>query len=327
MTGDETARGESTPLVVRHASSEEDLLWHSLHPALTTQPSGVRGSVYETNPDAIKLIADRMGKNRGGGIVILPSNAYYQIWWHATVAGAILTMFTTPYQVAFEESRGFLKHLADFLEKVLTVLFAADIFVNFNLASYKDETILLDRGRIAVEYYRGPFWIDFAGVFPFAWVASYCAGILGASYESTLLLSLLRLLQIVRTRRLAKFADDLRYDARVGLLMYTLIRDFMVVVISCHFQACVMYFLARYNHFDDGTWLGPRVHHNESSLEAYVTSFYMCVTTFCTVGYGDVSRSLFNHSSTFSSNYTDIVFSSFHLRTFWKKVLGAFSCS
>ncbi|KAL3810588.1 hypothetical protein ACHAXA_002452 [Cyclostephanos tholiformis] len=191
--------------------------------------------------------------------------------------------------VAFEESRGFFKQLADFLDKVLTLLFTADIFINFNLALYKDETILIDRGQIATEYFRRLFWIDLVGVFPFAWVASLCAGFLEASYKSTLMLSLFRLLQIVRTRRLAKFADDLRYDARVGLLMYTLIRDFMVVVISCHFQACVMYFLARYNHFDDSTWLGPKVHHNESSLEAYVTSFYMCVTTFCTVGYGDFS--------------------------------------
>jgi hypothetical protein len=310
---------ESTPLV-QHASFE-DLAWDSFHPALTTQPSGVRGSVYVTNPDAIKLMVGR--KNRG---IILPSNTYYQIWWYMTIAGAILTMFTTPYQVAFEESRGFFKQLADFLDKVLTLLFTADIFINFNLALYKDETILIDRGQIATEYFRRLFWIDLVGVFPFAWVASLCAGFLEASYKSTLMLSLFRLLQIVRTRRLAKFADDLRYDARVGLLMYTLIRDFMVVVISCHFQACVMYFLARYNHFDDSTWLGPKVHHNESSLEAYVTSFYMCVTTFCTVGYGDVSRLFLTQSSTFACIYSHRLFSS-HRKTPWKKVSAVFSCS
>jgi hypothetical protein len=186
--------------------------------------------------------------------------------------------------------------LADFLEKALTLLFTADIFVNFNLALYKDETILLDRLQIATEYFRRLFWIDFVGVFPFEWVASLIAGILAASYEPTLMLSLFRLLQIVRTRRLVKFADDCRYDANVSLLVYTLIRDFAVVVISCHFQACVMYYLARIYHFDDSTWLGPLVHSKESSLEAYVTAFYMCVTTFCTVGYGDVSRALLTQS-------------------------------
>lgn len=306
MTDDETARGrddESAPLLLvaardRASYEEEDPSCRSsLHPAYyatTHQPSGVRGSVYETNPDAIRAIADRMGRDDFGGRrripIILPSDPQYRVWWHVTVLGAILTMFTTPYQVAFEESGGFLKGFADVLENALAVVFAADVFVNFNLASYKDETILLDRASIAAEYYhRGPFWIDVVGAFPFASVTSYLARVLDASYESALLLSLVRLLQLARTRRLAKFADDLQYDARVGLLMYTLVRDFMVVVISCHFQACVMYFLARYDRFDDGTWLGPRVHRDEGSLGAYVTSFYMCVTTFCTVGYGDVS--------------------------------------
>lgn len=286
---------ESTPLVEEHEF--ESCKWDSKNPnligystvrcreVLTIHPAGVRCSITETDSTAMKILERKLNHRW----IISPNSFYYYIWWYATVAGAILTMFVTPYQIAFEESQSFLKKMADVLEKLLVVLFTEDILVNFNLALYKDDNIILDRGQIATDYFRHLFWIDLVGVFPFASIASWIEGIHGASYESTLLTSLFKLLQFVRTRRLVKFSYKLRWDSRVSLLVYTMIRNFAAVVVNCHFQACTMYFLARLRQFDDTTWLGPHIHSMESSFETYVTAFYLCVTTFATVGYGDFS--------------------------------------
>jgi hypothetical protein len=53
-----------------------------------------------------------------------------------------------------------------------------------------------------------------------------------------------------------------------------------------------MYFIARVNNFGEDTWLGPLVTSEgdeKSRFDLYLTSLYLSVVTFCTVGYGDFS--------------------------------------
>lgn len=48
-----------------------------------------------------------------------------------------------------------------------------------------------------------------------------------------------------------------------------------------------MYFLARLKGFSDDTWLGPLVSEggdSQTTFELYLTSLYLSVVTFCTVG-------------------------------------------
>ena len=58
--------------------------------------------------------------------------------------GAILTMFVTPYQIAFQESQSVFKQLVDVLEKLLLLLFVVDNLINFNFALYKGEHFILN---------------------------------------------------------------------------------------------------------------------------------------------------------------------------------------
>lgn len=299
---EEGAPCESTPLVKETHDEFDSSNGNSYHnidlnhysilkcrEVLTINPEGVRTTMSlrcKTNTTAIEVI-DSSGRRNW----IISSIGYsYRIWWYSIVTGAILTMFVTPYQIAFQETQSVFKQLVDVLEKFLLLLFVVDILINFNLALYKDDKLILDRRQITTEYLRRSFWIDILGVFPFATIISWCATKLDASYETLLILSLFRLLHFVRTRRLVKFSDDLRWDARVSLLMYTMIRNLTLVLFNCHLQACTFYFLARLYHFDKSTWIGPHrriIDSNSEELEAYVTALYMCVTTFATVGYGD----------------------------------------
>ncbi len=282
---DSRLQHELRPIILRkqqHYYDSFDELTSSTH-----HPTGVRcKALATTHSSDIERIED-CAKLRG---IIWPWNFYYRIWWLFTVFGAILTMMLAPFQVAFEFefNRSFYV-----VENTLNILFVADIIVNFNLAVNKDEVMLIEREQIAKEYFLGMLWVDVLGVLPFERIAvSSCAKLCGQSYgnETHLMLAPLRLLQLVRFHRIKKFSHVLRYDAaRVSLLTFTLIRNFAVVVISCHCQACAMYFLAHLHNFDEGTWLGPIVHNSESVFERYITALYVSITTFCTVGYGDFS--------------------------------------
>ena len=249
---------------------------------LKSQPSGIlRGEGLPTIPSDIELV-EKADIHNG---IIWPWNRYYRIWWHLTALGAVLTVFLAPYQIAFEVAApGTVRNAGSILEKMLTFLFAVDIAVNFNLAFYKDEQIVFERRQIAAEYLRKMFWIDLVGVIPFQRVAlAFFPSNLQSTYQTTyLMLSLLRLFRFARLHRLRKISDELRYNTRVSLLSFTLFRNCFAVVIACHFQACAMYFLARWHDFDGTTWLGPIVHDRETALGRYVLSLYWCVLSLYT---------------------------------------------
>lgn len=285
--GDHNGNGDSLqlqPLLLpRRDSSRREWIRNfsdkSARRALTTQPSGVRGSgLLLATPTDYDLV--EQAHIHG---VIWPWNPYYRFWWHLTVLGAILTVFLAPYEIAFEEAPGILWKSADVLEKILSLVFTVDIILTFNLACYK-ENFIFERGQIVKEYLNFMFWVDLVGVIPFQKIALFCGRSLGSSNETDLMLSVLRLLHFVRLYRIKKLSDDLRYNARVSLLTFTLVRNFAAVVIMCHCQACSMYFLARLSDFSDDTWLGPIVHDSETGFERYITSLYWSITTFCTVG-------------------------------------------
>ncbi|KAL7553072.1 hypothetical protein ACHAWF_016336 [Thalassiosira exigua] len=217
--------------------------------------------------------------------IVWPWNPFYRIWRHLTALGAFATIFLAPYQVAFDEGEG----AGRTLEAVMTILFAGDIVVNFNLARYREGKVVYDRREIAAEYARGTFWVDVVGAFPFQGAALAVAGdrVDGSDGgRAYLMISLLRLLRAARLHRIKDIVDELRYNSRVSLLWLTLFRNLAVVVIACHCEACCMYFLARLKDFDDTTWLGSVVKSEEGG-NLYVTSLYWSITTFCTVGYGD----------------------------------------
>ena len=245
---------------------------------LLSTPLGVRGGLSED----CEVI-----KNANIKGIIFPWYKSYQLWWYLTVIGALLTAFVTPYQIAFEDDNsGILKLTADSIHDALEVVFCIDIIITFNLAFYKDEQIVINRRQIAREYCHYMFWIDLIGVLPFEKAACSIAKTFQRSNETTLLMvSIARSLRFVRLYRLKKCSEDLRFDARLNLLTFTLLRDFIVIMISCHMQACTMYFLARYENFDKDTWLYP-LNDIDTDVERYVTALYMTITTFCTVGYG-----------------------------------------
>ena len=242
---------------------------------LASRPSGVLGEGTTVSDKYMVKKANIRG-------IIFPWMPAYEIWWTITAVGAIFTVFFCPFQIAFQDEPGTFNDASAVLEWGLNLVFFVDIIVNFNLAFYtNNEVMVYDRYDIFIHYFSRMFWVDLIGVFPFETVALMLAGDLGDSNNEALLFSLLRLLRFVRLHRMKKLSDVLQYNARVSLMWFTLIRNFASVLCSTHLAACSMYFLARYNGFGENTWLGPVVR-NMSGLERYVTALYWAIVTFCT---------------------------------------------
>jgi hypothetical protein len=213
--------------------------------------------------------------------IIWPWNKYYRLWWSLTVAGALFTIFTETYAIAFAPAGLYpYGNAASIIEFILVSIFFIDIIVNFHLVSYDDdEELVLDKKEISRRYLKGRFRFDFAGVFPFYVVALAIAGELGQDSKKAQYLALLRLVKLVRLHRTKQLFDILQYNTRVSLMSLTLIRNFCFAFVWSHFSACVFYFIAREFDFDpDDTWIGGTVQ-GMNGFERYVTSLYWSVVT------------------------------------------------
>eukprot|EP00977_Amphora_coffeiformis_P021906 scaffold10056_cov164-Amphora_coffeaeformis.AAC.3 len=227
--------------------------------------------------------------------IVFPWKQEYRVWWFITVIGAIVSLFLIPCQVAFQKhpSPFQLNEFTDWLEMGMTALYMIDILVHFNLAYFDNGHIVFTREEIARRYLKRMFWIDFLGIFPFG-VVAWMSGLLGTAtlgQDTAHVFSLLKLIGLVRLHRLKKFSAYLRYNTRVSLLYFTLIRNFGAVLAVAHIEGCMMYFLARLNSFDQSTWLRSEQITEMTGWDRYVSSLYLSIVTFCTVGYGDYSPS------------------------------------
>lgn len=247
---------------------------------LQSKPSGV---IHEGDTDADQQMV-RLANIRN---VIFPWG-WYWVWWTTTLIGAVATAFFLPYEIAFQEEQRTIVDLSTVVEMTLNAIFTIDIVVCFNLAFYsKDDRLVFDRTVIARTYLTKMFVIDLCGVFPFESFFLLITGNIMKSTSDVLLFSLWKLARLVRLHRLKRMSEILQYDGHISFLWFTLLRNFTAVLLVAHWEACTMYFIARYRDFDEETWLGPLVSElgtDYTAFDYYLTSLYLSVVTFCTVG-------------------------------------------
>jgi voltage-gated potassium channel len=208
--------------------------------------------------------------------MILPDSRR-KIYWDAFIfVITILTAIFTPLNIIFGT------HLSAYwvwFEIVSGLFFAIDIAIRFNTAVVVDGRLVLDKKLIAKKYLRRSFWIDLFAVMPWSMVAFavsgpilfYSSGLPHLdSFHTFELLSLFRLVRIFEfTKRLERGAYANASMIRLGVLLFWL-------SLSAHWIACAWYYLQ-----GDGT--------ADLKGDNYLRAMYWCVTTICTIGYGDIT--------------------------------------
>lgn len=80
----------------------------------------------------------------------------------------IYTALFTPFNIAFEDEKSFLRKYMDY---GADLVFLLDIIINF-VSSYFDneDNLVVEHKKIAINYLKGWFWIDFISIIPFEFI-------------------------------------------------------------------------------------------------------------------------------------------------------------
>lgn len=110
----------------------------------------------------------------------------------------------------------------------------------------------------------------------------------------------------LRAYRLWKVQQVLQRYTNISSFWIIIFRNIALVVTVTHLFACMFFFIAHFNYYvnfqgvegeidddsyEEASWFGvhPEKMREWSAVEKYVRSMYWSMTTFTTVGYGDIS--------------------------------------
>lgn len=224
--------------------------------------------------------------------ILLPDDWYKQLWDIIITSVLIFTFFATPYRIAFVDKDDEAMVAIDY---TMDGLFFIDIILNFFIAYYDSDYVLIDKRKdIACHYLRTWFIIDMTAILPFNLM--FETSDFGALARLTKIPRLYRLVRMFRMFRMLKIArrkgDFAKYFgklASIGIGLERLVMLFVTFLLLCHIIACFWVIIQLFEEDQPDTWVYQNDFQDLDAGDLYIRAFYFTVTTITTVGFGDIS--------------------------------------
>ena len=235
--------------------------------------------------------------------IIHPFNPLHTAWDCFVCVVLLVVLWMLPLTLAFEE----IHEATSGLNLAIDIVFGLDLIKQFRTGFLtKDDFVVMDPKTIALTYLRGWFVIDFVSIFPIdtlvtAIVASGAAESTGGQTlvtRSTRSLKMLRLLRIAKLVRLMRVSRAFRYirffkailedklHIEIPSSTIKLLRLFTVVILVCHWGACVNFFACRLYDFPPESWVAEAGVQNMPMTQKYGWCFLKAAGAVVKVGFG-----------------------------------------